>query len=66
MTAKEALDKLLKAYSVYYDVETKRPAPPFAAEAAFRSVASSKRVPANRTFMLTSGQTLRAPRKYAV
>ena len=37
MTAKDALDKLLKAYSVYYDVETGRPAPPFAAEAAFRS-----------------------------
>ena len=37
MTAKEALDKLLKAYSVYYDVEKRKPAPPFAAEAAFRS-----------------------------
>lgn len=37
MNAQEALDKLLKAYSVYYDVERKRPAPPFVAEAAFRS-----------------------------
>ena len=31
------LDKLLKAYGVYYDVERRHPAPPFAAEAAFRS-----------------------------
>jgi hypothetical protein len=37
MTAQEMLDKLLKAYSAYYDVERKRPAPPFVAEAAFRS-----------------------------
>lgn len=37
MTAQEMLDKLLKAYSVYYDVNRKHPAPPFAAEAAFRS-----------------------------
>ena len=37
MTAQEMLEKLLRAYAVYYDVERKHPAPPFAAEAAFRS-----------------------------
>lgn len=37
MTATEMLEKLLKAYGVYYDVERRHPAPPFAAEAAFRS-----------------------------
>ena len=37
MTAKEMLDKLLKAYEVYYNVETRHPAAPFIAEAAFRS-----------------------------
>ena len=37
MTATEMLDKLLRAYAAYYDVNRKHPAPPFAAEAAFRS-----------------------------
>ena len=37
MTAKEALDKLLKSYAVYYDINQRNPAAPFAAEAAFRS-----------------------------
>lgn len=37
MTAQEMLDKLLRAYEVYYNVETRNPAAPFVAEAAFRS-----------------------------
>ena len=37
MTAQEMLDKLLRAYEVYYNVEKRNPAPPFTAEAVFRS-----------------------------
>ncbi|MBQ9492466.1 MAG: hypothetical protein IJR54_01860 [Oscillibacter sp.] len=37
MTAGETLEKLLRAYGVYYDVNRNHPAPPFAAEAVFRS-----------------------------
>ena len=37
MTAQEMLDKLLRAYAVYYNVETRHPVAPFAAEATFHS-----------------------------
>lgn len=37
MTAKEMLDKLLRAYQAYYNVSETGTAPPFAAEAVFRS-----------------------------
>ena len=37
MNARDMFGKLLKAYRVYYDVTEERAAPPFAAEAVFRS-----------------------------
>lgn len=37
MNKDEALDRLLRAYEAYYNVNQENPAPPFAAEAAFHS-----------------------------
>ena len=37
MTAQDALEKLLRAYARYYDIERDHPAEPFAAEAVFHS-----------------------------
>lgn len=37
MTAQEACNFILKSYQNYYDVNRETPAPPFAAEAVFRS-----------------------------
>ena len=37
MTTRELTEKLLRAYSAYYNVERETPAPPFAAEAVFHS-----------------------------
>lgn len=37
LTAVEALERLLRAYGDYYNIERTRPAPPFAAEAVFHS-----------------------------
>ncbi|MBR1690353.1 MAG: hypothetical protein IJ713_06215 [Oscillibacter sp.] len=37
MTTRELTEKLLRAYSAYYNVERETPAPPFTAEAVFHS-----------------------------
>lgn len=37
MDSREALEKLLRAYTSYYNVNRETPAPPFAAEAVFHS-----------------------------
>lgn len=37
MNTQEALEKLLRAYGAYYDVDRENPTPPFVAEAVFHS-----------------------------
>lgn len=37
MTHAEALEQLLRSYTVYYDIDRETPTPPFAAEAAFHA-----------------------------